>query len=202
MFVEGEYAHQTMPEFEPYGYKLPITSAGQTSNIYLREVPTTRRIKKIILNGKENWSTTAASDGRNSFILILNNALDADTSHVTSICTHIPLLPSGGTYTTDNGYTITKSELYMRLTSTYNSLSDFKSYLAQQYAAGTPVTVWYVLAEPETGIVNEPLRKIGDYVDTISMEQAQVQIPTNRGLTTIDVATTLKPSQAYIKYRG
>ena len=53
-----------------------------------------------------------------------------------------------------------------------------------------------------TGIVNEPLMKIGDYADTVSMEQAGVKIPTNRGNTVIDVETTLKPSEVYIKYRG
>jgi hypothetical protein len=80
------------------------------------------------------------------------------------------------------------------------TLADFKSYLAAQYAAGTPVTVWYVLDEPETDIVNEPLMKIGDYADTVSCEQAGVQIPTNKGSTTVDVDTTLKPSEVYIKY--
>jgi hypothetical protein len=81
-------------------------------------------------------------------------------------------------------------------------LAAFKQWLAAQYANGTPVTVWYVLAEPETGIVNEPLMKIGDYADTISMEQAGVQIPTLNGQTVIDVDTTLKPSEVYIKYQG
>lgn len=70
-----------------------------------------------------------------------------------------------------------------------------------EYANGTPVTIWYVLAEPTTGIVNEPLRKIGDYADTISYEQAGVQIPTLHGNTVIDVDTTLKPSEMYIKYK-
>ena len=85
---------------------------------------------------------------------------------------------------------------------TFANISSWKSYLAAQYAAGTPVTVWYVLAEPTTGIVNEPIRKIGEYADTLSMEQAGVSIPTNNGSTTVDVETTLKPSEVYIKYKG
>lgn len=101
-----------------------------------------------------------------------------------------------------NGGTYKNCNLWFNQFDSSTTVEELKSYLASQYAAGTPVCVWYVLKEPTTGIVNEPLRKIGDYADTVSMEQAQVQIPTNRGLTTIDVATTLKPSQAYIKYRG
>ena len=83
----------------------------------------------------------------------------------------------------------------------YNRPQQSQAFLAQQYANGTPVTVWYVLATPETGIVNEPIRKIGDYADTLSYEQAGVQIPTLHGTTVIDVDTTPKPSQMYIKYK-
>ena len=90
--------------------------------------------------------------------------------------------------------------LYFRTTET--TLENWKSYLAAQYAAGTPVTVWYVLAEPETAVVNEPLMKIDGYADTVSMEQAGVSIPTNNGSTVIDYDGTLKPSEMYIKYLG
>ncbi|HQB53818.1 MAG TPA: hypothetical protein PLX62_13075, partial [Bacteroidales bacterium] len=38
--------------------------------------------------------------------------------------------------------------------------------------------------------------------DTLSMEQAGVQIPTANGSNTLDVETTVKPSEIYIKYRG
>ena len=44
-------------------------------------------------------------------------------------------------------------------------------------------------------------RMVGDYADTVSMEQAGVDIPTNNGNTVIDVETTLKPSEMYIKYQ-
>jgi hypothetical protein len=82
------------------------------------------------------------------------------------------------------------------------SVADFKSYLAAQYAAGTPVTVWYVLAEPETAVVNEPLMKIGDYADTITMAQAGVTIPTVSGTNVLDMSSPVKPSEVYIKGKG
>ena len=72
----------------------------------------------------------------------------------------------------------------------------WKTYLRQQYANGTPVTVWYVLATEETGTLNEPLRKIGDYVDTIDSTQTSAQIPTSAGSTTISWAGSgLAPSE-------
>jgi hypothetical protein len=79
------------------------------------------------------------------------------------------------------------------------SLNDFKTYLQQQYTAGTPVTIWYVLAEPETAVVNEPLHKISTYADTISMAQAGVEISTTKGFNTITTGTTVLPSNIEVK---
>ena len=44
--------------------------------------------------------------------------------------------------------------------------------------------------------------KINNYADTLSMEQAGVEIPTVNGSNTLDVLTTIKPSEVYIKYKG
>ena len=63
------------------------------------------------------------------------------------------------------------------------TLADFKAYLATQYANGTPVTVYYVLAEPEIKSITLP------------------KIPTFDGTTVIDVDTAVKPESMTIKYR-
>lgn len=81
----------------------------------------------------------------------------------------------------------------------YGNVTAFKSYLAAQYANGTPVTIWYVLATPEIAAVNEPLMKIGDYADTVSFAQAGVKIPTIEGENILDVPTEVKPSEITIK---
>lgn len=78
------------------------------------------------------------------------------------------------------------------------NIASVKAWLAAQYAAGTPVTVWYVLTTTETGIVNEPLMKIGDYADTVSA----TNIPTTGIPETFDVQTTLKPSKVQLTYHG
>ena len=65
----------------------------------------------------------------------------------------------------------------------YADAADFKSYLAAQYAAGTPVKVYYVMQTPKTKTV-EP-----------------VEIPTLNGTTVIDVDTAVKPESMTIKYR-
>lgn len=198
MLNEGNIA---LP-YEPYGYKIPISSANTTTPVYLGEVETTRKIKKIVLTGEETISSESS-------MFYIQNIPRTYDSWSEALCTHFI---NARSYNECNNSAsgIGKFGVSNRAT-TYSHLwfnksgfetADFKSYLAQQYAAGTPVTVWYVLATETTGIVNEPLMKIGDYADTLSMEQAGVSIPTANGSTTLDVETTVKPSEVYIKYRG
>ncbi len=191
--------------YEPYGIKIPILSAGQTNNIYLGEVPTTRKIKKLVLTGEE--SITRSGSSSNCYYISVSDYLYARATKI-AICTHYKVEANinGAAEMIDKSLSFYANQgtisriMYIRDAS-FATKEDLASYLAAQYAAGTPVTVWYVLATPTTGIVNEPLRKIGDYADTVSMEQAGVQIPTLHGNTVIDVETTLKPSQMYIKYK-
>ena len=171
--------------------------------IYLGEVQTTRKIKKLVLTGEENWiaNTTTALPN----IIMYMKVLDS-LANTIPICTHYV----GSNANTWVSLCVDRITISILSAGTYRlsinvgevTLSDFKSYLAQQYAAGTPVTVWYVLAKEETAVVNEPLMRIGDYADTLSKAQALVSIPTNNGSTTIDVDTELKPSEVYIKYMG
>lgn len=193
----------TLP-YEPYGYKIPILSAGQTTTVYLGEVETTRRIKKLVLTGEENtWIRSGAAS--NTFYFEVADYLRQRIN--ITICSHYTSQANiiGGGEMRDGNVSfyanaVHTGQYFFVRDSNLATVADLKSYLAAQYAAGTPVTIWYVLATPTTGIVNEPLRKIGDYADTLSYEQAGVQIPTNRGNTVIDVLTELKPSEMYIKY--
>ena len=178
--------------YEPYGYKISISSAGQTTPIYLGEVQTTRKIKKYEFTGTEALQTSGSgntrffymsiADARNWATVISDRYVNANIASTTEV---IGVAMSGN------------SQFRIRpdLTSTVN---DFKAYLAQQYANGSPVTIWYVLTESETGIVNEPLMRIGDYADTLS----NVPIPVTAGGDTLSVGTTVQPSEVTVNYKG
>lgn len=179
--------------YEPYGYKLPLTIGGTEHPIYLGQVETTRRIKKLVLTGEENWSGSAK----------FRMGLSGQIGTIAPICTHYQGATTAwygeladGKVTVNGGINLT---LAICDETNQTSIEDWKSYLAAQYANGTPVTVWYVLAEPETGIVNEPLHKIGNYVDTISMAQSGVEISTTKGFDTITTDTTVLPSNIEVK---
>lgn len=179
-------------------YKIPISSANTTTNIYLGEVETTRRIKKLVLTGEETDGTYGITSQSIIYLTPLARLLNRG-----ALCTHYESTEKsqGATMPLNSITTAGGAGISLWFRTEYTTVADFKTYLQQQYAAGTPITVWYVLATPETAVVNEPLRKLKNYADTLSYEQAGVQIPTLHGNTVVDVLTALKPSRMYIKYK-
>lgn len=192
-------AGSTALPYEPYGYKLPLNVNGTEYPIYLGEAQTTRRIKRLAMTGEENnWGEYTRSDSTTVPYLPLSDFKGASATNIKADikCTHYDTKTQANIQNTTNktGIAGRTSIGIIIADESISTLADFKSYLAAQYAAGTPVTVWYVLTEPETGIVNEPLHKIGDYADTITMAQAGVAIPTFGGDNIISFGTTVKPS--------
>lgn len=183
--------------YKPYGYEIPPTVNGVEYPIYLGEVETTRRVKKLVLTGEETFINYTFSGTRGVYV---SNVLETKYARDYGMCTHYPV----STSPTPNSLWIGVNDTRLYFVGIRDALSvddanDVKRWVAAQYAAGTPVTVWYVLAEPETAIVNEPLMKIGDYADTVSFAQAGVTIPTVSGENVLDVPTEVKPSEVTIK---
>lgn len=192
--------------FEPYGYKIPLTIGGTEYPIYLGQVETTRRIKKWVLTGEENW-VYRSGEPSSVFFVEFKGAHFINNS---ALCTHYLNQDSGSFNEMADKHVIirfandgTKSYIGLRDSSIAQTdgVLKLKAYLAKQYQNGTPVTVWYVLATPETAVVNEPLMKIGDYVDAISFVQASATIPTVAGANTLAVGTTVQPSSMSITGR-
>lgn len=180
--------------FIPYGYKIPISSAGQTKNIYLGQVQSTRKIKKLVLTGEESLSQSY--NRYRYYYTRHDNPASVSNAAISNI-----LLEGSGLSTSDTFNITNDGILDFGVVNTFSSLELFRSYLAAQYAAGTPVTIWYVLATPEVGIVNEPLAKIGDYADSVDFSQAGVEIPVTAGENTLSVGTNIQPSNMMISYK-
>ena len=189
-------AGSTALPYEPFGYKIPVLSGGVTTPKYLGEVQSTRQIRKVVLTGNEEWTYYVFIGNICFFTDIAMSESQLPIDAASGICSHYIFRTRPQNLSiyfarpSSNGNVILFDERF-------NTADAFKTYLAQQYAAGTPVTIWYVLAEPTTGIVNEPIRKIGDYADSVSV----TGIPTVAGLNEFQVTTTLPPSKTTIEYR-
>lgn len=199
LLVEGSTA---LP-FEPYGYKLPVLSGGVTNPVYLGEVESTRQIGMKIFDGSETWG----SSSNNVYYTqdYITNGYHGYVENGDIICSHYAKSQTPNAQMPDktikitgaSGDGYTTSRIYLRDTA-FSSAAEVQAFMAAQYANGTPVIAWYPLATPTTGIVNEPLRKIGEYADTVS----GITIPTITGAYSFDVNTSLKPSEVQLTYKG
>lgn len=191
--------------YEPFGYKIPITCAGQTVSVYLGQTQTVRRIKKYVFTGEENGTIYSTSTSRKGIEITGITGIIGGTADIVTlaICTHYQPYARNVLYrNTDNGISNAyRNDNIIFYDANCQTVEAFQQFCAQQYAAGTPVTVWYVLVEPETGIVDEPLAKIGDYADELNSEDAGVRIPTVKGQNTLTVDTELQPSEMTITYK-
>ena len=191
---------ETALPYQPNGYKLDIKSGNTTTPVYLGQVQSTRQIKKLVLTGEEGFSNQY---GESLFTLEIRQDY-AKYGVLSALCNAYVYNPvqSGLNANTNNGEFALQLQGGLSLlafkNTAYTTPTDFKTYLQQQYSAGTPVTVWYVLATPTTGIVNEPIRKIGNYADNVSV----TGIPTTGTAEQFDVDTTLKPSEVDLTYHG
>lgn len=194
--------------YEPYGVKIPITCGGQTTNIYLGSATSTRRIKKLVLTGEETgWTLYQLPSGGTVGIyqFYINENIISGVANSSCRCTITPYGISSqnrgnylyGAYLVSSGRSVA---LQMKGSEAdFPTVDAFKTFLQQQYANGTPVTIWYILATPETAATNEPLMKIGDYADEITKTGTGVDIPTVSGSNTLTVGTTVQPSEMTIE---
>lgn len=191
----------SLDEYEPFGYKTPLTCAGQTVPVYLGQVSTVRRVKKLVLTGEEDDWRTSGSGAAQIFNHTIGLYVDLQPYAICNMFRHVN---NAADYS--NSFDIVRSSsngvIRFNNSGIATTVTDWKSYLAQQNAAGNPVTVWYVLAEPETGIVNEPLAKIGDYADELHSTDAGIIIPTAKGENTLTVDTPIQPSKMTITFKG
>ena len=188
----------------PYGYKIPISFGQGTYTSYLAEPiralstademastgTTTRNIKKYVITGAE--STIAIYTNSAGKIGFSYERLDmVSNSRTDGVCTHFAPIQSI-LWTTTNSvcFGANNKTCYFifsdDIATLYNltDITSIKQWLADQYSAGTPVTIYYPLATPTTETFTAP------------------SIPTSGSPQSFDVDTTLKPSEVSLTYHG
>jgi hypothetical protein len=188
-------AGATPQPYEPYGqYKIPILLNSQTINKYLGEVQTVRQIKKLVLTGQEEgWVKQESLTATDAY---QNYNLTSDYLRTEYIVTHMPVNSSSAD-TSTHGYIGQMITLCMNKALSLSTVDLFKTWLADEYSAGHPVILYYVLATPQTAVVNEPLMKIGTYADSLT-----TSVSCTAGENTLDVQTTVQPSEVTATFEG
>lgn len=95
--------------------------------------------KTLVFDGTENWVIYEAVS--NTFTLRITNIV-----RDIGLCSHFKFITSG-LGSNDYACLINASGVFIKDID-YSTLTEFKTWLAQQYANGTPVTIEYELAEP------------------------------------------------------
>ena len=117
------------------------------------DVLVTRRTGVLELDGTENWymESTTGTNVRFRLGNITPAALGAASGvAANAICTHYSVVSADFAWLGNNGLSISSSNYIAIVDSAITSAADFKAYLAAQKTAGTPVTIVYELAAPET----------------------------------------------------
>ena len=112
----------------------------------------TRRWKRLVFDGTENWGTTLNPSGNRRYYTQVPDSVFYSRLFQIA-CSHWPSISPGLTYRDETGITLTpdtssKSIWLYDPRFAQADLPALKAYLAAQYAAGTPVTVVYQLDEP------------------------------------------------------
>ena len=186
----------TALDYEPYGYKIDI-SCGGTQTVYLQEPirkiddsadvasavgtvgTATRAIYKVVFTGGEDetWSKRTSPD--NTYMFNLNpSGFPAGIGGTVAISSHftsnyrVSYLTSGQLYIGGTTMSFRNDDC--------EDLTAWRNFLSTQYAAGTPVCVWYMIQEPQTETFTAPT------------------ITPQKGANTLTVETELQPSEVSV----
>lgn len=111
--------------------------------------------KTLTLDGTENWTfQTTSSPGKSGFVFQVPEIATPENPGIKGdiVCSQYPTVTANDTYTCKNGISVESgNNHYFRIYSDIyaeGTVDEWKSYLATQYAAGTPIQIAYKLAEP------------------------------------------------------
>lgn len=143
-----------------------------------------RNSQKIVFDGTENW---IMNSNRTCTCLVGLPYLGDFSQRLQIKCTHFSVVEQGDMYSEniDTGVAFgarAADRICIRIKD--YKLSDYVDFFKTEYAKGTPVTVYYPLAEPIEESTEFP------------------EIPTFKGTTTIETDTEILPSNMEITYKS
>lgn len=134
---------------------------------------------KYIITGNEEWGLQGQNRSRLAITPAIKNPANADTLPVL-FCTHYIAKTVNQTYLLNQGISVATSESVIIIyDSNYSpvDLALYKNWLQNQYNNGTPVILYYLLAEPQLIPIDNPNIKLLNGVNHITnSEGAEMDI--------------------------
>ena len=134
----------------------------------------TRYIKKYVLTGQEAISGVTQIPVGYRFRINVPMTDISQNSRLLSISSHFECVDDW----TDLGFTVslTGAELFFMIAN-ISTISVFQSWLTDQYTNGTPITIWYILANSTTETITVPTGLSG--TEEGYLIQSETPTPTN-----------------------
>ena len=140
-----------MPTFYQQGGMI-LRSVGTYADSYDENTnKITRRVGVKVLDGTEDWETRTSGSYVAFYSPILGNKISG--ANPGPICSHFPAYTSWSNFDKDTvqNAILTQSTNFCTIKNiNLSTVQEFKTWLSSQYAAGTPVIVYYPLATPVT----------------------------------------------------
>ena len=203
MLVEGAYTAETVPEYEPFGYKVPIKVSGKNLFDKNAEFDATRGVYTPTVN-IDGEAVTCSHDGRFNMLYIGAWAIRTDgNTEFTVSAKNISFLSNGGYFyireadeipttidtsnmfgtqilmltknVNDYSYTLTTDKKYLFIICAPSN-GGAVSFEELQIEYGETAMSYELYIEPQTANIylTEPLRKVGDYADYVDFKNGCV----------------------------
>ena len=141
-----------LQKYKPLLYNNPLCGIDTYKDVLtLATGNCIRRIKKLVLDGTENYGTS----GSNTWLILGTSSVDFRGTADGAVCSHVPLVLRSNFATNTCAWGGGQIGDFL-INIDNKSVENLKTYIAQQYASGTPVTVWYVLVAPTTETIIVP----------------------------------------------
>lgn len=154
MLLEGEYTSANLPDYVQHEedtqttcLKEPLRGIGDVRDeLDLTNKKIIRRFGKKVFDGTENWNLYNISEEKKQYYITVNNYKYSETEITTMSNYCVGDIINNRTKNNNTVYT-TSNGIAFRCDN-FATLEEWKAFLAEQYANGTPVEIVYELAEP------------------------------------------------------
>lgn len=157
--------------------------------------------KQVEFDGTETWTTADSQNTDNTFYLATTAVDETISKEIDTVLSNIAI--QGLVWSSDEGNLVDNTQMYAALRFRFwkedvSSVEGWKSYLAQQKQAGTPVIVEYVLAEEQIEAYTEEQQEAYNQLKQLIAYEEETNIYSTNSVRPIFKVTAVKDVNSVI----